>query len=300
MSKYFGARAAVVDLDLKIPAGLCFAMLGPNGAGKTTGLRMIYGAARPSAGSVRVFGLDVARSARAVRARLGVTLQENVLIEELSPVENLRVFGRYHRLPEPGLGARVDELIDWLDLRSHAQVPVAALSGGFQRRLAIALSLVNRPELLLLDEPTTGLDPAARQLLWARIRELRAAGTSIVLTTHYMEEAERLCDRVAILARGRCVCEGAPRELIAERLPREAVEVDCSARDERRWFSDPGSPARRIRTGERLIVYAGSAAEVVARIRRSDGGERRPLVARPTNLEDVFLDATGTVLRESG
>ena len=297
VSKYFGARAAVVDLDLRIPAGLCFAMLGPNGAGKTTGLRMIYGATRPTAGSVSVFGLDVARSSRAVRARLGVTLQDNVLIEELSPVDNLRIFGRFHRLTGPQLDARIDELLDWLDLRAYADVPVAELSGGFHRRLAIALSLLNRPELLLLDEPTTGLDPAVRQALWSRIRELRAGGTSVVLTTHYMEEAERLCDRVAILDHGRCVCEGAPRALIAERLPSEAVEIDCPEEDESRLFPAPEAPSHRIRSGERLIVYSERAADVIDRIRRSDGGDRRPLVARPTNLEDVFLSATGTHLQ---
>ena len=298
MSKNFGARAAVVGLDLRIPAGLCFAMLGPNGAGKTTAMRMIYGATRPSAGSVRVFGLDVARRGREVRARLGVTLQEDVLIEELDAVANLRIFGRYHRLPAARLDARIDELLDLLELRSHADVPVSALSGGFRRRLSIASSLLNRPELLLLDEPTTGLDPAVRQALWARIRELRAAGTGVLLTTHYMDEAERLCDRVAILAHGRRVCEGAPRALIEERLAREAVEFECSEADESRLFDSPGASARRVRTGERLIVYAERAAEVAERVRRLDGGDGRALVARPTNLEDVFLAATGTSLLE--
>ncbi|HEX6435794.1 MAG TPA: ABC transporter ATP-binding protein, partial [Candidatus Binatia bacterium] len=165
---------AVDNLDLEVPTGICFGLLGPNGAGKTTTLRMIYGVTQPASGTILVFGMDISRNSRAVRARLGVTLQQNVLIEALSPKENLRVFGRYHLLQEPELSRRVEELIDFLELRSHADVPVKRLSGGFQRRLAIALSLINGPELLILDEPTTGLDPAVRLALWSRIRELRA------------------------------------------------------------------------------------------------------------------------------
>jgi lipooligosaccharide transport system ATP-binding protein len=184
VSKNFGRRAAVVDLDLDIEPGSCVGVLGPNGAGKTTTMRMIYGAVTPTRGEIRVFGHDIARDPRAVRARLGVTLQENVLIEEISPVDNLRIFGRYHLMRDPQLGRRIDELLDFLDLRSHADVPVEELSGGFQRRLAIAMSLMNRPELLILDEPTTGLDPAVRLALWSRVRELRASGTTVLLTTH--------------------------------------------------------------------------------------------------------------------
>jgi len=200
--KRFGPRVAVDGIDLDVAAGACFGLLGPNGAGKTTTLRMIYGVCRPTAGAIRVFGIDIARDPRAVRARLGVTLQENVLIEALSPVDNLRVFGRYHLLREPALSRRIEELVDFLELRSHADVPVQRLSGGFQRRLAIAMSLMNQPELLVLDEPTTGLDPAVRLALWARVRDLRAAGTTVLLTTHYMDEAQRLCDRVAIVTNG--------------------------------------------------------------------------------------------------
>ena len=202
VSKRFGDHVAVDGLDLDVPRGLCFGLLGPNGAGKTTTLRMIYGVTRPTAGTIAVFDLDIARHTRAVRARLGVTLQQNVLIEALSPIDNLRVFGRYHLLREPELSRRIDELIDFLELRSHATMPVRTLSGGFQRRLAIGLSLMNRPELLILDEPTTGLDPAVRLALWSRVRELRAGGTTVLLTTHYMDEAQRLCDRVAIMAGG--------------------------------------------------------------------------------------------------
>ena len=298
VSKRFGARTAVDALDLEVPQGICFGLLGPNGAGKTTSLRMIYGVTRPSAGSVRVFGLEVAREARAVRARLGVTLQENVQIESLSPTDNLRIFGRYHLLDGARLADRVEALLDFLELRSHADVPVSALSGGFQRRLAIAMSLINEPELLILDEPTTGLDPAVRLALWSRVRELRAGGTSVLLTTHYMDEAERLCDRVAIMSEGRAVADGSPRELVARYVRPEALELDCTPQEEASLLADGDRDWQRLRTGQRLVVYADEASAVAERIRKRDGGDRRPLVIRPSNLEDVFLAATGTKLEE--
>jgi lipooligosaccharide transport system ATP-binding protein len=292
--KRFGARLAVQDLDLDLPPGTCLGLLGPNGAGKTTALRMIYGVARPDAGRIEVFGIDVSRDPRAVRRRLGVTLQENVQIEALSPRENLRIFARHHLLRDPLREQRVEALLDFLELRSHADVPVVALSGGYRRRLAIAMSLVHDPELLVLDEPTTGLDPAVRLALWSRIREFRARGRSVLLTTHYMDEAERLCDRVLILCEGRAICEGAPRELIEARLSREAIELDCTPEEERRLLD--GVRCQRLRSGARLVLYADPAAPLLERIRRGDGGELRPLSVRPTNLEDVFLAATGTRL----
>src|SRR5256885_12426068 len=200
VSKRFGDRLAVDGLDLDVPGGGCFGLLGPNGAGKTTTLRMVYGVTRPTTGTVRVFGLDVTRETRAVRARIGVTLQENVFIDAISPVDNLRVFGRYHLLREPVLSQRIEELLDFLELRSHARVPVKVLSGGFRRRLAIALSLMNQPELLVLDEPTTGLDPAVRLALWARVRELQRQGKTVLPSAHHMVEVPQLCVRDAIIA----------------------------------------------------------------------------------------------------
>jgi lipooligosaccharide transport system ATP-binding protein len=296
VSKRFGERVAVADLDLDVPAGLCFGLLGPNGAGKTTTLRMIYGVTRPTHGTIRVFGIDIAREPRAVRARLGVALQENVLIEVLDPVDNLRVFGRYHLLREPALSRRVAELLEFLELGTHAHVPVKALSGGFQRRLAIALSLMNDPELLILDEPTTGLDPAVRLALWSRVRELRGQGKTVLLTTHYMDEAERLCDRVVIMSEGRAICEGRPRDLIDQRLAREAVEFDCPPAEEGGLLDGLQTAHRRLRAGSRLMVYAADVTPVIEWIHARDGGDRRPLIARPTNLEDVFLASTGTQL----
>ena len=296
VSKRFGGRVAVDRLSLAVPAGACFGLLGPNGAGKTTTLRMIYGVTRPSSGTIQVFGIDIARHPRAVRARLGVTLQQNVLIEALSPVDNLRVFGRYHVLREPELSRRVDELIDFLELRSHATVPVRQLSGGFQRRLAIALSLMNRPELLILDEPTTGLDPAVRLALWSKVRDLRTAGTTVLLTTHYMDEAQRLCDRVAIVANGAVITEGAPADLITARLAAEALELECTPEEEVALLNGFRAPTHRLRAGGRLMIFLDDAAELVTRIHAHDRGDRRTLVVRPTNLEDVFLAMTGTTL----
>ena len=295
VTKKFGERLAVDNLNLQIPARVCFGLLGPNGAGKTTTLRMIYGVTRATSGKIRVFGMDIDEHLRAIRCRLGVTLQQNVLIDVLSPKENLRVFGRYHLLREPELSQRAEELVDFLGLRSHADVPVRQLSGGFQRRLAIALSLMNRPELLILDEPTTGLDPAVRLALWSRIRELRASGTTVLITTHYMDEAQRLCDQVAIVSAGRVIEAGAPADLIATRLAPETVEFDCTPVEEAALL-DGFARSRRLRIGQRLILYLEDATHFIDHIRRQDQGDRRPILVRPTNLEDVFLFLTGTSL----
>ncbi|MGH7828364.1 MAG: ABC transporter ATP-binding protein [Candidatus Binatia bacterium] len=287
---------AVDGLDLDVPARVCFGLLGPNGAGKTTTLRMIYGVTRPSSGTIRVFGMDISRHARAVRSRLGVTLQQNVLIEALSPKENLLVFGRYHLLREPELSRRAEELVDFLELRSHATVPVRQLSGGFQRRLAIALSMMNKPELLVLDEPTTGLDPAVRHALWSRIRDLRASGTTVLITTHYMDEAQRLCDQVAIVSAGKVIGAGGPADLIATQLGPETVEFDCTPMEEASLLDGFVRSGRRLRVGQRLMLYLNDATTLIDHIRRHDQGDRRPVIVRPTNLEDVFLSLTGTSL----
>lgn len=299
VSKSFGNRLAVDHLSLQVPAGVCFGLLGPNGAGKTTTLRMIYGVTRPTSGTIRVFGIDIANHPRAVRSKLGVTLQQNVLIEALSPEENLRVFGRYHLLREPDLSRRVSEVIDFLGLRSHAKVPVRQLSGGFQRRLAIAVSLMNRPELLILDEPTTGLDPAVRLALWSRVRDLKETGATVLLTTHYMDEAQRLCDKVAIVSGGKVIDEGEPTSLIAKRLAPETVEMDCSPEEEQALFNGIDPPRHRLRIGRRIMLYLDDATPLIEHVRHRHQGDHRALVVRPTNLEDVFIALTGTNLEGS-
>ncbi len=293
VSKRYAEREVVHELNLQVHAGQCFGLLGPNGAGKSTTLRMIYGVSAPSSGSVKVFGLDVARESRAVRARLGVTLQDNVMIDALSPVENLEVFGRYHLLREPERSKRIAELIDYLELGSHANVPVIALSGGFKRRLAIAMSLINQPELLILDEPTTGLDPAVRLSLWTKIRELKSQGKTVLLTTHYMDEAERLCDYVVIMDQGRAVSAGSPKQLISTRVGRDAFEVDCSKEEELRLLDGlPGTGS--LRSGARLLVYGPDLGALPQRLQAID--PERAYVMRRANLEDVFLAETGTTL----
>ncbi len=296
VSKQFGDRFAVKNLNLEVPAGVCFGLLGPNGAGKTTTMRMIYGVTRPTEGRILVFGIDIAQDPRRVKSRLGVTLQQNVHIEALSPEENLRVFGRYHLMRDPELSHRIDDLIDFLELKSHAKMPVQHLSGGLQRRLAIALSLMNRPELLILDEPTTGLDPAVRLALWSRIRDLQAEGTTVLLTTHYMDEAQRLCDRVAIISDGRVIEEGKPADLIVTHLAKEAVELDCNPDEESVLLARPIPPPRRLRVGKRVMIYLDDATTLIDHIRDQDQGDRRALVVRPTNLEDVIHALTGTRL----
>jgi lipooligosaccharide transport system ATP-binding protein len=205
------------------------------------------------------------------------------------------VFGRYHLLREPELSKRAEELVDFLELRSHAHVPVRQLSGGFQRRLSIALSLINGPELLILDEPTTGLDPAVRLALWSRIRDLRAAGTTVLITTHYMDEAQRLCDQVAIVSTGKVIAAGAPADLITARLAPETVEFDCTPNEEAALL-DGLAPDRRLRVGRRLMLYVDDARGLIEQIRRHDEGDRRPVIVRPTNLEDVYLALTGASL----
>lgn len=298
LEKRYGERHAVAGLDLNVPEGLCYGVLGPNGAGKTTTLRMVYGVTRPSAGVMNVFGLDVTKHGRAVRARLGVTLQDNVLIESLTPVENLRVFGRFHLLREPELSARVARLIDELDLGSHRDVPAGKLSGGFKRRMAIAMALLGEPELLILDEPTTGLDPAVRITLWNTVRELRRRGTTVLLTTHYMDEAQRLCDRVLIMSGGKAVIEGTPDSLVQERLGPQVLELDCTPEEER-VLADADPSARMLRVGTRLFMFGADGAQLTARLARLLEGPKRPFVVRPANLEDLFLAETGSSLEAS-
>jgi len=296
-TKVFGGSQAVSDLNLSVSAGICFGLLGPNGAGKTTTLRMIYGVSQPTYGKIRVFGMDVGRETRKVRARLGVTLQDNVMMETLSGRDNLLIHGRHHLLPEALITERVAKLLEFLEIGTDADKTVRALSGGFKRRLSIAMSLINAPELLILDEPTTGLDPAVRHALWSKIRELKAGGKTVLLTTHYMDEAERLCDEVLIINGGKAIRQGPPRQLIAEELQPEALEFDCSAEEENRIFNDINNTIK-MRAGGRLMIFAPDTGEVLQALHQLDGGSRRPVVQRAANLEDVFLSLTGTSLED--
>jgi len=224
LRKSYGSLTAVAGIDVRVPRGSCFGLLGPNGAGKTTFLRMVIGRTPPDAGSLTVLGHRVPDEAGRMRARLGVVPQLDNLDPDFTVAENLRTYARYFGLRGAVVERRIDELLDFAALRARAEARIVALSGGMLRRLSLCRALVNDPELLILDEPTTGLDPQARQVLWQRLRQLRARGITLVLTTHYLEEAERLCDHVAIMDHGRLLDGAAPDELIRRHIEPQAVE----------------------------------------------------------------------------
>ena len=298
ISKDYSGKIAVRNLSMEIPAGICFGLLGPNGAGKSTTLKMVYGVTSPNSGDIRVFGRDVTKYTRETRSRLGVMLQEDVMTDALTPRQNLETFGRYHLITKLDLSKRVDWVINFMELNSHADVKVRNLSGGFKRRLAAAMAILNNPELLILDEPTTGLDPAVRHVLWSKIRQLKAEGKTVLLTTHYMDEAERLCDQVMIMANGESVIQGHPRELIKSELMPEVAEFDCSETEEMKILENIEEKSLALRSGDRLMVFMEDATRVLEAINQFDGGSRRPVYSRPANLEDVFLSVTGLRLGE--
>src|SRR5690606_3878580 len=231
LTKRFGEFTAVDGIDIEVRRGEAFGFLGPNGAGKSSTMRMIGCVSPPSGGSLRILGLDPATDGPAIRARLGVVPQRDALDEELTVRENIIVYGRYFGLPRSVVRDRADELLEFAQLTERAESLVEPLSGGMKRRLTIARSLINQPELLLLDEPTTGLDPQARHILWDRLFRLKRGGTTLVITTHYMDEAEQLCDRLVVMDGGRIVASGSPRELIALHSTREVLELRFAADD---------------------------------------------------------------------
>ncbi len=301
LEKRFGALVAVAGIDFAIRRGECFGFLGPNGAGKTSTMRMVYRASPPSGGRLRVLGVDVGagENDRELKRAIGVVPQEDNLDQELSVRENLRVFCRFFGIGGADARRRVEELLAFVDLVDKADTPVQRLSGGMKRRALIARGLIASPSLLVLDEPTTGLDPQARHNLWEKLRELRSRRATLVLTTHYMDEAERLCDRLVIMDRGRIVAEGAPRELIAKHVPGEVVEVwreggeGAKALDERL-----GTHAERDEAlSDRVLLSTPDAEALLGRIAAEVHG-REALVRRAT-LEDVFLKITGRRLLES-
>jgi lipooligosaccharide transport system ATP-binding protein len=299
LTKRFGDRAAVDGIDFRVEPGEAFGFLGPNGAGKSSTMRMVGCVSEPSAGDLNVFGLDVRRHGPAIRARLGVVPQEDNLDVELSVLDNLVIYGRYFGLPRRVIRERAQSLLEFMQLGDRAKTRVDPLSGGMKRRLTIARALINSPELLLLDEPTTGLDPQARHLLWERLFQLRREGVSLILTTHYMDEAEQLCDRLVIMDGGHIVAEGTPAVLIAAHAAPEVVElrVDADAEADRITAVVRAAAARIERTTERLLVYTDSSDRVLALLDEASIGARSKLVRRGT-LEDVFLHITGRTLVE--
>ena len=291
LQKQFGDFTAVDGIDLHIHPGETFALLGPNGAGKTSTMRMVATVSRPTSGHLDVLGLDVRTSGREIRSRLGVVPQEDHLDVELSVRENLLTYSRYFGMSWSDAKQVSHELLEFAQLTEKADSRTDGLSGGMKRRLTIARALVNDPELVLLDEPTTGLDPQARQLLWDRLYELKERGVTQLLTTHYMDEAEQLADRLVIMDGGRIVAEGSPEELIAASTSREVVEL----RTEDDVAVDPASGIRVERLRKRTLLYADDGASALAHV-RSLGVEPTSALIRRSTLEDVFLALTGRQL----
>jgi lipooligosaccharide transport system ATP-binding protein len=282
-------------VDLALEAGECFGLLGPNGAGKTTTLRLCLGLIDPDGGAIEVLGLPVPQRAREARRRIGVVPQADNLDPDFTVEENLLVYGRYFGLGEPEIRARIPELLDFAGLGARAASRIQTLSGGMKRRLTLARALVNDPDLIFLDEPTTGLDPQARHLIWERLRQLLARGKTIFLTTHFMDEAERLCHRLAIMDRGRIIALGAPRELIARNIEPQVVEVYGDGAQ--RWARETGRARseRCEQAGGTVFCYTRDAGALVHDLERRD--DLRYL-HRHANLEDVFLKLTGRELRD--
>jgi len=294
LAKSYGGRRVVDGIDLRVEAGECFGLLGPNGAGKTTTLRMLLGLTHPSAGTLRVLGFAVPEQARAMRARLGVVPQMDALDPDFTVHENLITWASYFGL-EREVGPRIGTLIRFAALEGRESAPVQALSGGMRRRLSLARALVNKPDLIVLDEPTTGLDPQARQHIWQRLRRLRDDGASLILTTHYMEEAERLCDRIAIIDDGRIVAAGSPRDLVDAWIEPFVLELRGGAA--LAWGEHHGAALaqRRERVGDTLLLYAHDAGALEAAL---GGAATFDWHSRRANLEDVFLRLTGRELRD--
>jgi lipooligosaccharide transport system ATP-binding protein len=294
VKKTFGDFVAVNGISFHISSGECFGVLGPNGAGKTTTIRMVYGFSPITEGRIEVFGLPITREWRAIKSRIGVCQQENTLDPDLSVVENLEVFARYFDIPKKSAKARARELLEFIALDHREESEVNELSGGMIRRLVLARALINQPQLLILDEPTTGLDPQSRHQVWERLEELKGKGLSILLTTHNMEEASRLCDRLIIMDRGSIVVEGKPRDLISEFTGESVLEV-ASPQDEIRQFLR-SSEVEYEDLGQRLIVYSQKNDSLFQTISTEHCGDG--CVLRMATLEDVFLKLTGRGLRE--
>lgn len=298
LRKRFGSFEAVRGLDFEVPKGECFGFLGPNGAGKSSLMRMISSVSPTSDGELRIFGLDPATDGSVIRARMGVVPQTDNLDQELTVEENLIIYGRYFDIPRSECRERARELLDFVKLSDRATSRVEPLSGGMKRRLTIARSLMNRPELLLLDEPTTGLDPQARHVLWERLYQLKAQGVTLVLTTHYMDEAEQLCDRLVVMDHGVIVAEGTPRGLIDEHATREVLELRLAADDRGSVGEHIGDLAVRIEElPDRVLVYTADGDAALARLREAGIHPAGSLVRR-SSLEDVFLRLTGRTLTD--
>ncbi|ANH39325.1 Daunorubicin/doxorubicin resistance ATP-binding protein DrrA [Nocardioides dokdonensis FR1436] len=302
LRKSFGDFEAVRGIDVDVRRGEAFGFLGPNGAGKSSTMRMVAAVSPISAGRLRILGMDPAVDGPSIRARIGVCPQEDTLDTELSVRDNLYVYGRYFGLSRHEVRERVDELLDFVQLTEKAGARVEDLSGGMKRRLTIARSLVNRPEVLLLDEPTTGLDPQARHVVWDRLFRLKQQGVTLVLTTHYMDEAEQLTDRLVVMDKGLIVAEGSPLQLIREHSTREVAELRFGVAREGESHAGVADRvadlAERVEVlPDRLLLYTADGEETIAKVHERGLQPAATLVRRAT-LEDVFLRLTGRTLVE--
>jgi len=295
LRKSYGDTEVVQGLDFVIQRGECFGLLGPNGAGKTTTLRCCLGLTDPNAGSITLVGLAVPKSARQARVRVGVVPQMDNLDPDFTVTENLRIYGRYFRMPDALVRERIPRLLDFAGLTAKGAASIRTLSGGMKRRLTLARALINDPELLILDEPTTGLDPQARHLIWDGLRQLLSQGKTILLTTHFMDEAERLCSRIAVIDHGKMIACDAPRALIAAHVEPEVVEVYGD--EVRAWADSRGrSLADRLEiAGETAFCYSRDAAPLLADLAKATGLR---YLHRPANVEDLFIKLTGRELRD--
>ena len=292
LRKSYGATEVVSGIDLAVEPGACFGLLGPNGAGKTTTLKLCLGLIAPDAGEIELLGEPVPRRARQARMRVGVVPQFDNLDPDFSVEENLLVYGRYFGLPQDSIKSKVPGLLEFAGLTGREAAKIMTLSGGMKRRLTLARALVNDPLLVFMDEPTTGLDPQARHLIWERLRRLTQEGKTLVLTTHFMEEAERLCDRLAIMDRGRIIAQGSPRALIAEHIEPQVLEVHGNGYAA--WAERAKALAPRVeRVGDTVYAYGDDVEPLL----KSISGDLNYLHRR-ASLEDVFLKLTGRDLRD--
>ena len=297
LRKTYGGTEVVAGLSFAVEAGRCFGLLGPNGAGKTTTLRLCLGLTAPDSGAVSLNGYTIPADAQKARARVGVVPQFDNLDPDFTCAENLLVFGRYFGMQDAAIRARIPELLEFASLSSKADARISSLSGGMKRRLTLARALVNDPDIVFLDEPTTGLDPQARHLIWDRLKQLKSASKTLILTTHFMDEAERLCDSLIVIDHGRLIAEGSPRQLIAEHIEPQVVEAyDEAGGDLPAFVEAHRQLAGRVETsGETAFFYCSDPRPLLARLAEAPGLR---YVHRASNLEDVFIKLTGRELRD--
>jgi lipooligosaccharide transport system ATP-binding protein len=292
LRKSYDGVEVVSGVDLSVAPGECFGLLGPNGAGKTTTLKLCLGLIEPDSGAIELLGEPVPRRAREARAGVGVVPQFDNLDPDFTVAENLTVYSRYFGIPEEQSKDRIPALLEFAGLTGRRDAKISALSGGMKRRLTLARALVNNPQLVFMDEPSTGLDPQARHLIWERLRRLTQEGKTLVLTTHFMEEAERLCHRLAIMDKGRIIAEGSPRALIAEHIEPQVLEVHGTGYEQ--WMQRAKDLAPRVeRAGDTVFCYGEDVSPLIQSLSRD-----LVYLHRPASLEDVFLKLTGRDLRD--